>query len=294
MQQKPYREHPLTFRVISFLASITEVILVPLYSVPIFENFPNNIPFLLRHGVPEDLGRLFAIVDDLKSRATPDTSESAAISFSHPFTKYEFEYDQMRKHLGTRSGPPDFKKIILRQAWTQMISVWETFLQDSLILLFLENPDQLIRFGERQMRWADLISSENLMDLHHSMAKICAKDFDTLPIIKQIEWLKKSNIDLKMTDEELQTLIKNYQIRHIIVHNNAIIDEKYISVVGVESKENLGQEVILTTDMLEGLHKHLSKLGANFYGEIADKHFNIPKSEQFFQHSEMQTSPQGS
>ncbi|EMO40114.1 hypothetical protein [Leptospira noguchii] len=284
MSEKPYSDNPLTIRVISFQAAITEVLLVPLYSIPIFEDFPNQIPFHLRSGIEDDMRQIFHTVEDLMANSVLGFSEnSSKVNFSHPFTLYEFAYSQMIKHLGERSGPPNFKTIILRQAWTQMIAVWETFLQDALCLVFSENPTALLRFKERTIKWSDIIESENLDELRLTMAQACAKEFDNLPVLKQIEWLEKSNIDLKMSGDELEMLVRNYQLRHIIVHNNGIIDEKYVNIVGGKSDEMIGSEISLSIEMLKGLYTQLEKLGTIFYKEIADKHLKIPKNKQFFQ-----------
>lgn len=132
-----------------------------------------------------------------------------------------------------------------------MVAYFEDFLKESFIVSLNENPKRALPFVEKQLRIIDL--KEFGFNLTKKMGLVIAGRINFQNPEESAKAYKLSfGIDIFNKNAIWKKkVIKFFQIRHLIVHNNAKIDMSYIKIVKCD-RNKIGKKIVLSeNDLIE-------------------------------------------
>jgi len=188
------------------------------------------------------LGQLFNYFDNsIKLKAeTGQTSK-----FTIDTDKYDPEaINIVNRFLENMSKPPKYSIFLYKMAVTHSVSIFESFLQQFMINIFVFQPQKLASTPERTVNFADILSYKSMPKLIEFMAVKRTKKIidDGIDAIVE-EFSKEIKIDLTKFSG-IRDLREIFYRRNVIVHNNGKTDSKYCNNI---SNHKPGEE--LRTDM---------------------------------------------
>jgi hypothetical protein len=172
----------------------------------------------------------------------------------------------------TRSLPRKTNRLIYQQSLVFLVTVFEAFISDALLLVFRKEPRRLS--SGKIVSWAEVIE---LGDYDSVLNYFAAKRVDDIVsgdwynIVKEFNEL--FNIDLS-GEIGGKRIAEIFEIRHAIVHNVALADRRFMNKVGVSAwglKYATNKEIILNQQVLDKMTDYVTKAVFLIYDNLLRK-----------------------
>lgn len=160
----------------------------------------------------------------------------------------------------SRSLPRKANRLIYQQSLVFLITVFEAFIADALLLVFLKAPRCLS--SEKVVTWEEVIKLGDYDSVINYFASKRVEGIlsgDWYKIVKECNDL--FNVDLS-GEIDGKRIAEIFEIRHVIVHNVALADQKFMDKVGVSAwglKYALNKEILLNQQVLDKMSDYAAK-----------------------------------
>lgn len=172
----------------------------------------------------------------------------------------------------SRSLPRKVKRLIYQQLLVFSITIFEAFINDALLLVFLREP--MCLSSERNITWSEVLKLgdfDSLIDYFaaHRVSAVLSGDW-----YKIVEEFRKL-FDIDLSDEiESKSLAEIFEIRHTVVHNVGIVDEQFLKKVtssewGVKYRVN--EEIILNDRLFQRMLNYIDYSVNCIYDSLLNK-----------------------
>ncbi|MBA7660337.1 hypothetical protein ES703_68339 [subsurface metagenome] len=131
-----------------------------------------------------------------------------------------------------------------------LVSYFEAYSKDYFLNIVNRNPKYGLPFLDKSLKIEDI--KEYGFDLSKSIGSLISKkiNFQNIDEVEQA-YGRAFKVDIFNQNLSLRKkLVKLFQDRHILVHNNGKIDKKYISITKC-NKNNLRKRIIITKKQLK-------------------------------------------
>jgi hypothetical protein len=175
-------------------------------------------------------------------------------------TQLKKQYERISVLLGGMMK--NEKTLILEASVVLMVAYFEDFLKNLFVNQVNINPKKALPFIGKQLRIADL--KEFGFDLSKKMGSLISErmNFQNLAEIEN-NFNKSFRTDIYNKNMELKKDIEQlFQARHLIVHNNGVIDKKYCAATGTK-KDDIGKKLKISEVALLRFKNACLKVGAN-------------------------------
>jgi hypothetical protein len=171
--------------------------------------------------------------------------------------KVERSYGKIKKQVLNMQNMKKISRRAHDASIVLMVAYFEDFLKEVFVDYLNKNPRKSLIFLEKQLRVEHL--KEFGFNLSKKMGSLLAEkiNFQNLNAVEK-NYKRLFGLDFFNKDLALKrNIIKLFQTRHLIVHNDGKIDRKFIKLTKVSDKK-LGKEIILTVKDIEKYKKCLT------------------------------------
>jgi len=119
----------------------------------------------------------------------------------------------------------DFESNVLNNGLVISFAFFESFLNDSFRLIYDVKPQQL-KTKKKSIDYETLFSFSNFQDLKMKILDDEVFDFSGKPLNKRFKFFRKWGVTISKKYEK--KIVNAEQIRHIIIHNNSIVDQTFL------------------------------------------------------------------
>lgn len=172
----------------------------------------------------------------------------------------------------TRSLPRKTNRLLYQQLVVFLVTIFEAFIADILILVFRKEPGCLSSGSvmplEEIIELGDYDSVINYIATQRA-ANVLSGDW--YKIVK--EFNKLFNIDLS-TDIEEKSVAEIFEIRHAVVHNVAQADQRFINKVGASEwglRYSLNREIVINQGTLDRMIAHVTFIADLVHESLLNK-----------------------
>jgi hypothetical protein len=154
------------------------------------------------------------------------------------------------------------QRLTKRASVILMVTFFEAYLKDLFIVRVNKEHKYALPFLEKDLKIKDI--KEYGFDLSKNMGNVIAnkinfQDIDEVSRVYQCAF----GVDIFNKNTALKNKLKRlFQERHIIVHNNGMIDKKYILILKCK-KSRLGKGITITKSNLSDYNKAVLKIAEN-------------------------------
>lgn len=172
----------------------------------------------------------------------------------------------------SRSLPRKVNRLLFQQLIVFLITIFETFIEDILLLVFSKEPKCLS--SERPVSLEEVIKLGDYDSIVNYFTSKRIDDILTGDWYKIVdEFNKLFSIDLShgVEDEAVEEV---FQIRHAVVHSAGIADQKFIDKVKKSKwgiKYELNKELIVNERTLDKMDEYISYVAFTIYTKIRTK-----------------------
>ncbi len=172
----------------------------------------------------------------------------------------------------TRSLPRKVNRLLYQQLIVFLVTILETFIADALLLVFLNEPRCLS--SSRAMSWEKTIELGDYNSIinyfaSQKVADVLSGDWDK--IVDEFEKL----FNIKLSPEiEGKSVVEIFEIRHVVVHNAGIVDQKFMTKVRASEwglRYDLNKEIILNHHAVERMTSYAEYTVETIYQKLLDK-----------------------
>lgn len=167
----------------------------------------------------------------------------------------------------------DFKYTILSSELILNFTYLDSFLSDSLTIIFQIKPQQL-KTKNKTIDYEKLFSGLSLRKIKEEVIGKEIRNFGNEKLFDRINILKKIGVEISLSENNENVLYKSRDVRNLIVHNNGKINAEFKSKYK-NDEHNLGETFHLTNVYLKRVTDILMELIRQVYVSILDKFFKI-------------------
>lgn len=194
--------------------------------------------------------------------------EKNGIEITKPELLFEDDsfVEAMLAYINKDKNSDFYRNVLSEMVIVNAISCVESFLDDSIeyILVNTEKGKNIVKKEKgdtKDIYYNEIFKYNSLNELHKEVAKkyinndFSNKSFDDKWCILN----EKFNINFKSLDIKKNEIIEIHQTRHIVIHNNGVVDKDYIKKVN-NSKFNVGDKRTLEKKYIKKSTHKLLKL----------------------------------
>jgi len=181
--------------------------------------------------------------------------------------KIQEKYDEEAMDLARNEGIEDilisdFKPFFMSLLFIQIHTTLEIYFNDILEFIF-RNKIDILKNSNKQYSTEEILSFNDMDDLVKYLAIKEIKSFNDKNSIKKIEYLKKLlNKEHILTELLISNFIEFCEIRHILVHNEGNINDRFRKLVNNPKYDNEISIVIDDGSLLEAIDFMISFINA--------------------------------
>jgi hypothetical protein len=139
------------------------------------------------------------------------------------------------------SSPENTERLVLSMILCQKVQDFEFYLIQMLKKVFKKHPS-IFRNAEIRVSIEDIAKYESIEQIVSERIEMKVRDLSYKSLYSLIEYLNNKNGSIKLGfDTQMQSFIDGcemFQTRNIFVHNNGIIDKKYLENIKTSNLEN--------------------------------------------------------
>ena len=130
----------------------------------------------------------------------------------------------------------DSTGILYEMAFVYRIALFDAFVSDVLVVLFVHRQD-LLKTDKKQISYAGAISMAESGTLIEFLAAKEVEAFTFRPFLDQMKWLEQRlQYDILQSDKNiLESLNEIVARRNLLVHANGVVNDRYVAAVGSTS-----------------------------------------------------------
>lgn len=172
----------------------------------------------------------------------------------------------------TRSLPRKLNRLLYHQLLVFLVTIFETFIADVLLVVFHREP-RCLSTG-KTISWERIIEPGNYESVIDYFASEKVAD------ILSGDWYKIAdesnnlfNIDLS-DDIDGRSVTEIFEIRHAVVHNVALADQRFISKVGASEwglKYDINKEILINQQAVKRMTNYIEYAAYNIYETMLKK-----------------------
>jgi len=176
----------------------------------------------------------------------------------------------------TRSLPRKLNRLLYHQLLVFLVTIFEAFVADALLVAFRREP-KCLSTG-RTIAWERVINLGNYDSVIDYFAR------EKVAGILSGDWYKIAdelrtmfNIDLS-ADTDPRSVAEIFEIRHAVVHNVALADQRFISKVGASEwglKYSINKEIVINQRALKRMTSYIEYVTYTIYEALLKK-FGAP------------------
>lgn len=172
----------------------------------------------------------------------------------------------------SRSLPRKANRLIYQQSLVFLVTVFEAFIADASLLVFLKEPKCMS--SERVVTWEEVIKQGDYDSIINHFASKRIEDIlsgDWYKIVKEFNDLFHIDLSIEIDGKKIAEI---FEIRHVIVHNVALADQRFMNKVGVSAwrlKYTLNKEILLNNQVLDKMTNYVTKAVFIISDNLLDK-----------------------
>lgn len=237
------------------------------FSLLTFSDFPNNIHSNVRKGFDSILKEMIDSIDDYLNNGNfvlPERSKQYD-EFGELVEAYNWvlssEGENSQSQSMTLEGKVfltrkiDFNQQILEQNLVYISGVIESFMYDSVKLIYENNPD-LIASHEKSLSFKEILEYDDLQNLKTKLIDLAVgREWAKGSFSSRIEKLRtKFKIQLSLKKDLQKFLDEIYLIRNSIVHNGSKVTKDYHDAFGEQRDIIIGDKLEISQVRLQALY----------------------------------------
>ncbi len=168
-----------------------------------------------------------------------------------------------------REAIDTYPHLLINMSFIYLVALFDAFLTDVFVAVLVERPEALK--SNKQLTYDKILELQQKGELIEFMARREINELSYKSIADQSDYYKaKFNIDLADSGVELTALIEIRARRNLLVHNNGIVNDKYMETVK-NTTYNLGESVEISFDYWNGCKKQLNSVATFVYESVFEK-----------------------
>jgi hypothetical protein len=157
--------------------------------------------------------------------------------------------------------------VYTEQALVTAVTASETYLKNRLASIIQNDKRILKQFLDKEIKVKRILDLK--FDLKDDIGKLIVEDND-FQKIDNVEKIYKNKLSVELfTKKEKMILKRIFSIRHLIVHRSGIIDQTFISEMGIDCK--IGTRICYERDEILRMIKFIDELVTNIESNIFSK-----------------------
>ncbi|MCK4798540.1 MAG: hypothetical protein KAT05_14255 [Spirochaetes bacterium] len=214
-----------------------------------------------------DIYEFFALILFPYKILTEEMMKGQDFSINLSQTGIKLDNDGIRKKI--ESFKDDY---LIKLCFQHMVGIFEFWFFETISIL-LQNPKRINK--KKQIDVEMIYKSINLEELKK---QIIDNEINELKYKKVADWFKTLNnyINIKsMNNDDIKNISEIKATRDVLVHNNGIVNEIYITKSGSKARNKVGHKIDLTCDYFNNIWSYLKSFIIKCSDEIAKKDRSI-------------------
>jgi hypothetical protein len=176
-----------------------------------------------------------------------------------------------------------YPPLLINMAFIYLVALFDAFLTDIFAAVLIEKPEALK--SNKQLTYDKILELQQKGELVEFMARREINELSYKSMADQSSYYKnKFSINLADSGVELVTLIEIREKRNLLVHNNGIVNDKYIEKVNCTTYK-LGERVEITFDDWSACKEQLDSVAAFVHKSVLEKFVKDNNEENLAENS---------